>query len=68
MVGVLWVLLTFMRQTKSNDRYILLGEDNLAWDILEQLSHVERFDMVVLFMSSKEKEGENVVQSSFKWI
>jgi len=32
------------------------GEENLAWDILEQLSHVQRFDMVVLFMSSKEKE------------
>jgi len=32
------------------------GEENLAWDILEQLSHVERFDMVLLFMSSKEKK------------
>lgn len=35
----------------------------MAWDILEQLSHAERFDMVLLFMSSKEKKGENVRQS-----
>lgn len=31
------------------------GEGKLACDILEQLSHVERFDMVLLFMSAKEK-------------
>lgn len=32
------------------------GEEKLACDILEQLSHVERFDMVLLFMSAKEKD------------
>ena len=48
-------------QTKSNDHCIALGEENLAWNILDQLSHVERFDMVLLFMSSKEKKGENVL-------
>lgn len=31
------------------------GEESLAFDILEQLTHVERFDMVLLFMSAKEK-------------
>lgn len=31
------------------------GEESLACDILEQLTHVERFDMVLLFMSAKEK-------------
>ena len=29
----------------------------MACDILEQLTHVERFDMVLLFMSAKEKNG-----------
>ena len=47
-------------QTKSNDRCISLGEENLAWDILDELSHAERFDMVLLFLSSKDKKGENV--------
>ncbi|CAH3162104.1 unnamed protein product [Pocillopora meandrina] len=32
------------------------GEEKLACHILEELSHVERFDMVLLFMSSKEKK------------
>ena len=29
----------------------------MAFDILEQLTHVERFDMVLLFMSAEEKNG-----------
>ncbi|XP_066023356.1 RNA polymerase II-associated protein 3-like [Pocillopora verrucosa] len=32
------------------------GEEKLACHILGELSHVERFDMVLLFMSSKEKK------------
>ena len=39
---------------------IFLGEEKLACDILEQLSHVERFDMVLLFMSPTEKNGKGV--------
>ena len=37
--------------------FLNLGEESLAFDILEQLTHVERFDMVLLFMSAKEKNG-----------
>jgi len=37
--------------------FLNLGEESLAYDILEQLTHVERFDMVLLFMSAKEKNG-----------
>ena len=39
---------------------IFLGEEKLACDILEQLSHVERFGMVLLFMSATEKNGKGV--------
>ncbi|XP_078383577.1 sperm-associated antigen 1-like [Oculina patagonica] len=38
-----------------NQEIMPQGEEKLAWDILEQLSQAERFDMVLLFMSSKEK-------------
>lgn len=39
-----------------NQEIIPQGEEKLACNILEELSHVERFDMVLLFMSSKEKK------------
>ena len=39
--------------------FLFLGEEKLACDILEQLSHVERFDMVLLFMSAKDKNGKD---------
>ena len=37
--------------------FLNIGEESLAFDILEQLTHVERFDMVLLFMSAKDKNG-----------
>lgn len=37
--------------------FLNIGGESLAFDILEQLTHVERFDMVFLFMSAKEKNG-----------
>ena len=45
----------------SYDHFVIVtGEEKLACHILEELSHVERFDMVLLFMSSKEKKGEKL--------
>ena len=37
-----------------------LGEEKLAGTILEQLTKVERFDMVLLFLSAEEKNGKDV--------
>lgn len=37
-----------------------LGEEKLACTILEQLTKVERFDMVLLFLSAEEKNGKDV--------
>ena len=37
-----------------------LGEEKLACTILDQLTKVERFDMVLLFLSAEEKNGKDV--------
>lgn len=38
-----------------NKEFVPQGEEKLACAILEQLTHVERFDVVLLFLSTKEK-------------
>ena len=45
----------------SYDHFVIVtGEEKLACHILEELSHVERFDMALLFMPSREKKGEKL--------